>query len=206
MKFTDLGLPESLIRALKKSDYDEPTPVQQSTIPLIQEGKDVMATSQTGTGKTAGFVLPMLERLMSNQSKQRKIRGLIITPTRELAAQVHASIEKYGRYTELKSTVVFGGVNINPQKKTLRQGVDVLVASPGRLLDLHGQQTVDLRHVEYFVLDEADRMLDMGFIHDIRRVCALVPKKRQTLMFSATFSPEIRALAKAMLFLSLIHI
>ena len=137
---------------------------------------------------------------MSNQSKQRKIRGLIITPTRELAAQVHASIEKYGRYTELKSTVVFGGVNINPQKKTLRQGVDVLVASPGRLLDLHGQQTVDLRHVEYFVLDEADRMLDMGFIHDIRRVCALVPKKRQTLMFSATFSPEIRALAKAMLF------
>ena len=200
MKFTDLGLPESLIRALKKSDYDAPTPVQQSTIPLIQEGKDVMATSQTGTGKTAGFVLPMLERLMSNQSKQRKIRGLIITPTRELAAQVHASIEKYGRYTELKSTVVFGGVNINPQKKTLRQGVDVLVASPGRLLDLHGQQTVDLRHVEYLVLDEADRMLDMGFIHDIRRVCALVPKKRQTLMFSATFSPEIRALAKAMLF------
>ena len=200
MKFTDLGLPESLIRALKKSDYDEPTPVQQSTIPLIQEGKDVMATSQTGTGKTAGFVLPMLELLMSNDSKQRKIRGLIITPTRELAAQVHASIEKYGRYTELKSTVVFGGVNINPQKKTLRQGVDVLVASPGRLLDLHGQQAVDLRHVEYFVLDEADRMLDMGFIHDIRRVCALLPKKRQTLMFSATFSPEIRALAKAMLF------
>ena len=200
MKFTDLGLPESLIRALKKSDYDEPTPVQQSTIPLIQEGKDVMATSQTGTGKTAGFVLPMLELLMSNDSKQRKIRGLIITPTRELAAQVHASIEKYGRYTELKSTVVFGGVNINPQKKTLRQGVDVLVASPGRLLDLHKQQAVDLRHVEYFVLDEADRMLDMGFIHDIRRVCALLPKKRQTLMFSATFSPEIRALAKAMLF------
>ena len=169
MKFTDLGLPESLIRALKKSDYDEPTPVQQSTIPLIQEGKDVMATSQTGTGKTAGFVLPMLELLMSNDSKQRKIRGLIITPTRELAAQVHASIEKYGCYTELKSTVVFGGVNINPQKKTLRQGVDVLVASPGRLLDLHKQQAVDLRHVEYFVLDEADRMLDMGFIHDIRR-------------------------------------
>ena len=169
MKFTDLGLPESLIRALKKSDYDEPTPVQQSTIPLIQEGKDVMATSQTGTGKTAGFVLPMLELLMSNDSKQRKIRGLIITPTRELAAQVHASIEKYGCYTELKSTVVFGGVNINPQKKTLRQGVDVLVASPGRLLDLHKQHAVDLRHVEYFVLDEADRMLDMGFIHDIRR-------------------------------------
>ncbi|MEE2914007.1 MAG: DEAD/DEAH box helicase [Pseudomonadota bacterium] len=199
MKFTDLGLPESLIRALKKSDYDEPTPVQQSTTPLIREGKDVMATSQTGTGKTAGFVLPMLELLMSNHSKQRKIRGLIITPTRELAAQVHASIEKYGRYTELKATVVFGGVNINPQKKTLRQGVDVLVASPGRFLDLHGQQALDLRHVEYFVLDEADRMLDMGFIHDIRRVCALLPKKRQTLMFSATFSPEIRALAKAML-------
>lgn len=200
MKFTDLGLPESLIRALEKSGYEEPTPVQQATIPLIQEGGDVMATSQTGTGKTAGFVLPMLERLAQTQDKNHKVRALIITPTRELAAQVHASIEKYGCYTELKSTVVFGGVNINPQKKILRQGVGILVATPGRLLDLHGQKAVDLRQVEYFVLDEADRMLDMGFIHDIRRVCDLIPKKRQTLMFSATFSPDIRSLAKAMLF------
>jgi ATP-dependent RNA helicase RhlE len=197
MTFNTLGLSETLLSAVSKSGYTKPTAIQEQAIPVILSGKDVMAAAQTGTGKTAGFTLPLLQ-LLSNKprSKNPKVRALVITPTRELAAQVQDSIHTYGTNENLSSSVVFGGVNINPQKTALRRGVDVLVATPGRLLDLYQQKSVRLNEVEILVLDEADRMLDMGFIHDIRRILALLPKQRQNLMFSATFSNDIRKLAK----------
>lgn len=203
MSFDSLGLMAELLRAISEQGYTEPTPVQKQAIPVILEGKDVMAGAQTGTGKTAGFTLPLLQRLSENPTKndQRPVRALVITPTRELAAQVRESIETYGRHLPLNSAVIFGGVKINPQIQKLRQGVDILVATPGRLLDHAQQNTVDLSQVEILVLDEADRMLDMGFIHDIRRVLALLPEngERQNLLFSATFSDEIKKLADRLL-------
>lgn len=201
MSFNEFGLLDELLRAVKEEGYTEPTQVQKESIPIILEGSDLLAGSQTGTGKTAGFTLPLLQNLIKVKKEKKKfsVRALILTPTRELAAQVEESVKTYGKYLPLKSTVVFGGVNINPQMKKLQNGVDILVATPGRLLDLVGQKAVDLSQVEILVLDEADRMLDMGFIHDIRRVLALVPKKRQTLFFSATFSDEIKRLADGIL-------
>jgi ATP-dependent RNA helicase RhlE len=202
MSFNDLGLRAELVRAVSEKGYDTPTPIQTQAIPLVLEGRDLMGSAQTGTGKTAGFTLPILQLLAATpppQDSRRPVRALVVTPTRELAAQVHDSIVNYGRYLPLKSTVVFGGVSINPQKQKLIRGVDILVATPGRLLDHVGQRSVDLSQVEVLVLDEADRMLDMGFIHDIRKVLALVPKKKQTLLFSATFSDEIKQLAGGLL-------
>jgi ATP-dependent RNA helicase RhlE len=203
MSFETLGLSAELLRAVSEQGYTEPTPVQSKAIPAILEGKDVMAGAQTGTGKTAGFTLPLLQRLSENpdNSARRPIRALVLTPTRELAAQVGESIEIYGRHLPLRSTVIFGGVKINPQKDKLRQGVDILVATPGRLLDHISQRTVDLSQVEILVLDEADRMLDMGFVNDIRKLLALMPANgvRQNLLFSATFSREIKQLADRLL-------
>ena len=200
MNFSDFGLIEPLLRAIKSHGYTTPTPIQQGAIPVVQQGKDIMASAQTGTGKTAAFVLPILQKLnVGNAAQSRAVRALIITPTRELAAQICSSVETYGKFLNISSAVVFGGVNINSQIRKLRKGVDVLVATPGRLLDLHQQKAVRLDDVEIFVLDEADRMLDMGFIPDIKRIRALLPKRKQTLMFSATFSNEIRQLAKTML-------
>jgi ATP-dependent RNA helicase RhlE len=200
MKFASLGLSDALVRAVSDVGYTDPTPIQLQAIPAVLAGRDVMAGAQTGTGKTAGFVLPLLQRLAAAPAApKRSIRALILTPTRELAAQVEESVRVYGKHVPLKSTVVFGGVSINPQITTLRHGVDVLVATPGRLLDHHGSRTVDLSHVEVLVLDEADRMLDMGFLPDIKRVLAALPRKRQNLLFSATFSDEIRTLAQGLL-------
>jgi ATP-dependent RNA helicase RhlE len=204
MKFTDLGLAEPLVRAVHEHGYDTPTPIQMQAIPAVLKGGDLMAGAQTGTGKTAGFVLPMLHRLMAQPHKKDArgrvaIRALILTPTRELAAQVEESVRTYGKHVPLTSMVMFGGVGMQPQIDKLRRGVDILVATPGRLLDHHGQRTLDLSHVEIFVLDEADRMLDMGFIHDIKKVLAIVPAKKQSLLFSATFSDEIKALADKLL-------
>ncbi len=203
MSFDTLGLSAELLRAVGEQGYTEPTPVQRKSIPIILEGKDVLAGAQTGTGKTAGFTLPMLQRLNINTANngRRPVRALVLTPTRELAAQVGDSVKTYGRHLPLQSAVVFGGVKINPQIEKLRRGVDILVATPGRLLDHVSQKTVDLSQVEILVLDEADRMLDMGFIHDIRKVLALLPDKnsRQSLLFSATFSNEIKQLANRLL-------
>ena len=181
--------------------YTTPTPVQAQAIPPILEGRDMLAGAQTGTGKTAGFTLPILERLTRHEHHKGKpkLRVLILTPTRELAAQVNESVVTYGKYLPFKSTVVFGGVGLNPQIKALQSGVDILVATPGRLLDLHGQHCVDFKHIDTFVLDEADRMLDMGFVKDIRRIISLLPKKRQNLLFSATYSDEIKALCESIL-------
>ncbi len=202
--FARLGLAPELVRAVASEGYTEPTPVQAQAIPVILEGRDVLAGAQTGTGKTAGFTLPLLQRLSAHASAsaspaKHPVRALIVTPTRELAAQVEESVRTYGKHLRLRSTLVYGGVGINPQIDALRRGVDILVATPGRLLDHMQQRTVDLRHVEILVLDEADRMLDMGFIRDIRRILAVLPKKRQNLLFSATFSDEIRALAESLL-------
>jgi ATP-dependent RNA helicase RhlE len=205
MKFTDLGLAEPLLRAVHEQGYDIPTPVQVQAIPAVLKGGDLLAGAQTGTGKTAAFVLPMLQRLAAGKpardprTNRVQIRALILTPTRELAAQVEESVRVYGKYMPLKSMVMFGGVGMGPQVDRLRRGVDILVATPGRLLDHHQQGTLDLSHVEIFVLDEADRMLDMGFIHDIRKVLAIVPPKKQSLLFSATFSDEIKTLADRLL-------
>jgi ATP-dependent RNA helicase RhlE len=204
MLFTDLGLAEPLLRAVREQGYDTPTPIQAQAIPQVLKGGDLLAGAQTGTGKTAGFVLPMLQRLMAQPQKKDArgrvaIRALILTPTRELAAQVEESVRTYGKYVPLTSMVMFGGVGMSPQVDRLRKGVDILVATPGRLLDHHQQRTLDLSHVEIFVLDEADRMLDMGFIHDIKKVLAVVPVKKQSLLFSATFSDEIKALADRLL-------
>ncbi|AKH19481.1 ATP-dependent RNA helicase RhlE [Sedimenticola thiotaurini] len=201
MSFDSLGLSAEILRAVSEQGYTEPTPVQRQAIPVVLEGKDILAGAQTGTGKTAGFTLPLLQ-LLSQQAQgkgHRPIRALVLTPTRELAAQVAESIETYGKHLPLRSTVVFGGVKINPQIEKLRHGVDILVATPGRLLDHAQQKTVDLSHVEFLVLDEADRMLDMGFIHDIRKVLALLPSARQNLLFSATYSQEIKTLADKLL-------
>ncbi len=202
MSFSSLGLSAELLRAVSDNGYTTPTPIQLQAIPVILEGRDVLGGAQTGTGKTAGFTLPMLQRLTNStpaDATRRPIRALILTPTRELAAQVNESVVTYGKYLSLTSAVVFGGVKINPQIDKLRKGVDILVATPGRLLDHVGQRTVDLSKVEILVLDEADRMLDMGFIRDIRKVLALLPKKRQNLLFSATFAEEIKKLADDLL-------
>ena len=199
MGFTKLGLSDAILEAVKKQGYDTPSPIQEKSIPLILEGKDVMAAAQTGTGKTAGFTLPILQLLSKGQpTKSNQVRTLILTPTRELAAQVQDSVSTYGKQLSLKSSVVFGGVKINPQMQKLRGGVDILVATPGRLLDLYSQNAVKFDELEIIVFDEADRMLDMGFIHDIKRILKILPAKRQTLMFSATFSDEIRKLAKSL--------
>ncbi len=202
MSFTTLGLCEPILRAIKETGYTEPTPIQKQAIPLILEGKDVLAGAQTGTGKTAGFTLPLLQTMMDTpiqKGKARKVRALILTPTRELAAQVAESVGTYGKYLPFSHTVIFGGVGINPQISRLRKGVDIVIATPGRLLDLSGQGAIDLSHVETLILDEADRMLDMGFVHDIKKVLALLPKKRQNLLFSATFSNDIKKLADNLL-------
>jgi len=200
MSFSSLGLSEPLLRAIDKQGYKTPSPVQVEAIPIILSGRDVLAAAQTGTGKTAGFTLPLLQLLDETKPVEPgPIRALILTPTRELAAQIGDSVTTYGRFLSLRSTVVYGGVGIGPQKKTLRKGVHILTATPGRLLDLQNQGFVDLSKLEILVLDEADRMLDMGFIHDIRRILKLLPKKRQNLLFSATFSTEIRQLSKGLL-------
>ena len=201
MSFDSLGLSTDILRAISDQGYNEPTPIQRQAIPVVLEGKDVMAGAQTGTGKTAAFTLPILEMLRekSHIKGRRPIRALILTPTRELAAQIGASIDTYGKYLPITSTVVFGGVKINPQIDKLQRGVDILVATPGRLLDHAQQNTVDLSQIEILILDEADRMLDMGFINDIRKVLRLVPKQRQNLLFSATYSKEIKALAHDLL-------
>lgn len=203
MSFETLGLSAELLRAVSAQGYLEPTPIQRHAIPAILDGRDVMAGAQTGTGKTAGFTLPLLQRLSTAKPRagRRAIRALVLAPTRELAAQVRESVAAYGRNLPLRSAVIFGGVNIKPQIATLRRGVDVLVATPGRLLDHAGRGTVDLAGIEILVLDEADRMLDMGFIHDVRRILALLPENdaRQSLMFSATFPNEIKELANRML-------
>jgi len=202
MSFDSLGLSAALLRAVADQGYTAPTPIQAKVIPVVLAGRDVLAGAQTGTGKTAGFTLPLLERLSATippKDQKRRVRALILTPTRELAAQVGESVKAYGRHLKLYSTVVFGGVNINPQIGLLRRGVDILVATPGRLLDLAQQRAVDLGHVEIFVLDEADRMLDMGFLPDIRRVISLLPAERQNLLFSATFPDDIRTLANKLL-------
>ncbi|MFK7160013.1 DEAD/DEAH box helicase [Marinospirillum sp. MEB164] len=199
MSFSSLGLSAPILAALEQQGYTQPTPIQTQAIPAIMQGQDVMAAAQTGTGKTAGFTLPILERLSRGKpAGANQARTLILTPTRELAAQVGESVATYGRQMQLKSTVVFGGVKINPQMMKLRRGVDVLVATPGRLLDLFNQNAVKFDHLEVLVLDEADRMLDMGFIHDIKRILKILPAKRQNLLFSATFSDEIRQLAKGL--------
>jgi len=199
MSFDSLGLPDSLVKAVTEQGYTTPSPIQAQAIPAVLEGKDVMAAAQTGTGKTAGFTLPLLANLEHGErAKANQVRALILTPTRELAAQVHASVECYGKNMPLRSAVVFGGVKINPQMQNLRRGVDILVATPGRLLDLYQQNAVNFKQLEVLILDEADRMLDMGFIHDIKRILAALPKNRQNLLFSATFSNDIRKLAKGL--------
>lgn len=200
MSFNSLGLSPELLRAVNESGYTEPTPVQTQAIPAILARRDILAGAQTGTGKTAAFTLPLLQRLGESPSHGRGfVRALILTPTRELAAQIKESVTTYSKYLSFKSTVIFGGVNINPQIDHLRRGVDIVIATPGRLLDHVSQRTINLSQVEILVLDEADRMLDMGFIRDIRKIIALLPKKRQNLLFSATFSPEIKKLADGFL-------
>jgi ATP-dependent RNA helicase RhlE len=199
MSFENMGLKPELLRAVKAQGYTVATPIQIQAIPLVLKGLDVMGGAQTGTGKTAAFALPLLQLLGESHGRGCKPRALILTPTRELAAQIGESIRVYGKETNLKSTVIFGGVNITPQYRQLEKGVDILVATPGRLLDHAGQGTIDLSKVEIFVLDEADRMLDMGFIHDIKRVMKLLPVKRQNLLFSATYSDEIRTLSSKIL-------
>ncbi len=199
-RFDQLGLSPELLQAIADKGYDSPSPIQAEAIPAVLSGRDVMAAAQTGTGKTAGFTLPLLQLLSTGpREKHPRPRALILTPTRELAAQVGESVETYGKHLPLTSTVVFGGVKINPQISRLGRGVDILVATPGRLLDLYGQGAVKFDHLEVLVLDEADRMLDMGFIHDIRKILALLPPKRQNLLFSATFAPEIRKLTNQLL-------
>ena len=199
MNFSSLGLSAPILKAVSAQGYDSPSPIQARAIPAIIKGSDVMAAAQTGTGKTAGFTLPILERLAKGRpAKSKQIRALILTPTRELAAQVNANVAAYSRHLPLTSAVVFGGVKINPQITKLRQGIDILVATPGRLLDLYSQNALSFDKVEVLVLDEADRMLDMGFIHDIRKILNALPAKRQNLMFSATFSKQIRNLANGL--------
>ncbi|MFV8324047.1 DEAD/DEAH box helicase [uncultured Flavobacterium sp.] len=200
MSFNSLGLSDALLKAISKKGYTTPSPIQQKAIPPILEGKDVLASAQTGTGKTAGFTLPILQILSQGQQlRQRPIRALILTPTRELAAQILANIKEYSEFLDLKSTVIFGGVNQNPQVTQLRQGIDILVATPGRLIDLQNQGLISLAKVEILVLDEADRMLDMGFLRDIERILKVLPTKRQNLLFSATFSKDIKKLAMGIL-------
>jgi ATP-dependent RNA helicase RhlE len=204
MSFSKLGLSDEIVRAVNARGYTQPTPIQMQAIPVVLSGQDILAGAQTGTGKTAGFTLPILQRLSAKNirdlpNRRPPVRALILTPTRELAAQVEESVREYGKYLNLNSMTVFGGVNINPQIRQLKSRIDILVATPGRLLDHVQQRTVDLSQIEILVLDEADRMLDMGFIADIRRILALLPQNRQNLLFSATFSNEIKSLAQKML-------
>jgi ATP-dependent RNA helicase RhlE len=200
MSFTSLGLSDALLKAVSKQGYTQPSPIQQKAIPLILERKDILASAQTGTGKTAGFTLPMLQ-ILSQQPllRNRPVRALVLTPTRELAAQVYENVQEYGAFLDLRSAVIFGGVNQNSQVTLLRRGVDILIATPGRLLDLHNQKLLSLSEIQILVLDEADRMLDMGFLRDIKKIMALMPAKRQNLLFSATFSRDIKALANDIL-------
>ncbi|TKI70880.1 DEAD/DEAH box helicase [Sulfurimonas crateris] len=201
MSFSTLGLSAPLLKAVKEQGYSEPTPIQKQAIPVILSKKDILAGAQTGTGKTAGFTLPLLELLSSTKPAKPKqsIRALILTPTRELAAQVGESVEVYGKYLPFKSAIIFGGVKINPQLVKLKKGVDIVIATPGRLLDHISQKSIDLRDVEFLILDEADRMLDMGFINDIKKILAILPKQKQTLLFSATYSDEIKKLSDKLL-------
>ncbi|WP_457607447.1 DEAD/DEAH box helicase [Nitratifractor sp.] len=201
MTFDKLGLDAPILKAVKAQGYDTPTPIQAQAIPVVLEGRDLLAAAQTGTGKTAGFTLPLLQQLSSapKQMGRKQIRALVLTPTRELAAQVAESVRLYGKHLRIRSTVVYGGVGIEPQKRAIANGVEIVIATPGRLLDLANQKAIDLSAIETLILDEADRMLDMGFIHDIRKIIAMTPKARQTLLFSATFSPEIKRLASGML-------
>ncbi len=199
MLFNQLGLSAELLRAVEKQGYEQATPIQQQAIPLILEGRDVLAGAQTGTGKTAGFTLPLLQRLHTGTVNRRRVRALVLTPTRELAAQVAESVRTYGQFLPYRAVVVYGGVSINTQIAKLKKGADVVVATPGRLLDHLQPGTIDLRAIEFLVLDEADRMLDMGFIRDIRKIMKALPAERQNLLFSATFSPEIRRLAADLL-------
>ncbi len=201
MSFNNLGLSAPLLKAIKEQGYTKPTPIQEQAIPVILQRKDILAGAQTGTGKTAGFTLPMLELLTRAKPTKGKhqIKALILTPTRELAAQVGESVELYGKHLPYKSTVIFGGVKINPQIAALRRGMDIVIATPGRLLDHVSQGTIDLSHINFFILDEADRMLDMGFINDIKKVLAIIPKQRQNLLFSATYSDEIKRLSDRLL-------
>ncbi len=200
MTFKSLGLSDAIVKAVDKKGYTTPSPIQEKAIPVIIDRKDVLASAQTGTGKTAGFTLPMLHVLaLGSKWKRRPIRALVLTPTRELAAQVYDNVRAYSEFIDIRSTVIFGGVNQKPQISTLRSGVDILVATPGRLLDLHSQKVLSLGKIEFLVLDEADRMLDMGFLRDIKKVLELVPEKRQTLLFSATFSKDIKSFASSIL-------
>lgn len=199
MTFKDLGLSPHILKAVSDKGYEKPSPIQADAIPAVLKGSDIMAAAQTGTGKTAGFTLPILERLINKPKvESNNARVLILAPTRELAAQIGESVVTYSKYLSIKSTIVFGGVKINPQMMKLRRGVDILIATPGRLLDLYQQNAVKFNEIEVLVLDEADRMLDMGFIHDIKKIISYLPKKRQNLLFSATFSKEIRSLAKGL--------
>ena len=201
MSFSTLGLSQPLLKAIKETGYTKPTPIQAQAIPLIIRKKDVLAAAQTGTGKTAGFTLPLLELLSQSKPNMNKyqIRALVLTPTRELAIQVHESVKNYGKHLPYRTAVIYGGVGINPQLAAIRKGVDIVIATPGRLLDIAGQKGIDFSKLECLILDEADRMLDMGFINDIKRLMKLMPKERQTLLFSATFSPEIKKLASSLL-------
>ncbi|MCC5905006.1 MAG: DEAD/DEAH box helicase [Balneolaceae bacterium] len=201
MTFNSLNLTDPILRSLKKEGYTEPTPIQSQAIPIALQGTDLLGCAQTGTGKTAAFAIPILELLSKNKStdRNRKIRSLIVTPTRELAIQIDESFQNYGRYTGLNTAVIFGGVNQKSQVKKLKQGVDILTATPGRLLDLMNQGYISISDVEIFVLDEADRMLDMGFIHDVKKLLSALPRKKQTLFFSATMPPEIVKLSKSIL-------
>jgi ATP-dependent RNA helicase RhlE len=202
MHFESLDIIEPILRSLKEEGYSIPTPIQVQAIPIVLQGTDLIGCAQTGTGKTAAFAVPILQLLSRNKSydRKKKIRSLIVTPTRELAIQIEESFKAYGRHTGLTCTVVFGGVNQNPQVNVLRAGVDILIATPGRLLDLMNQGYISLKDVEIFVLDEADRMLDMGFIHDVRKIIAALPSKRQSLFFSATMPPEIVKLAGSIVY------
>jgi ATP-dependent RNA helicase RhlE len=200
MTFSDLGLSPALVKAVEEKGYAKPSPIQEKAIPHILEGKDLLASAQTGTGKTAGFTLPVLQHLAETKHpKYRPLRALVLTPTRELAAQVHDNVREYSKYVNIKSCVVFGGVNAKPQIATLRSGVDILVATPGRLLDLHDRKAVSFKRIDVLILDEADRMLDMGFVRDINKLISFMPEKRQNLLFSATFSNDIKKLAAGIL-------
>ena len=200
MKFNDLNLSDPILRSLKDQNYKKPTPIQAEVIPAVLNNSDIMAAAQTGTGKTAAFVLPILSKLSNPKYKYKghQLRALIVTPTRELAAQVRESVNSYSKYLSIRSTAVYGGARIHNQRLKLRKGIDVLVATPGRLLDLHNQKSVNLNNIEILVLDEADQMLDMGFIHDIKKIANLLPDRRQNLMFTATFSDSFRSLATNM--------
>ncbi len=200
MTFTDLGLSSALVKAVEEKGYTKPSPIQEKAIPHILDGKDLLASAQTGTGKTAGFTLPVLQYLSETKhAKYRPLRALVLTPTRELAAQVYDNIREYSKYVNIKSAVVFGGVNAKPQIATLKNGVDILVATPGRLLDLHDRKALSFKRIDVLILDEADRMLDMGFVRDINKIISFMPTKRQNLMFSATFSKDIKKLAEGIL-------